>query len=49
MSSETNIEQEREYKILKRVEGGVHLLVWLAVYGAAVVVVLLDVLWWRAG
>ena len=45
--SETGIEQEREYEILKRVEGGVHLLIWLAVYGAAVIVVLLDVLFWR--
>ena len=45
--SETGIENEREYEILKRVEGGVHLLVWLAVYGAAVIVVLLDVLFWR--
>lgn len=47
MSSETNIEQEREYKILKRVEGGVHLLVWLAVYGIAVIVVCLDLFIWR--
>lgn len=47
--SETGIEQEREYEILKRVEGGVHLLVWLAIYGAAVLVLMLDLLWWRAG
>lgn len=47
MSSETNIEQERDYKIKERVEGGVHLLVWLAVYGCAVVVVVMDLLWWR--
>lgn len=45
--SETGIEQEREYKVLQRVEGGVHLLVWLAVYGAAVIVLLLDLLYWR--
>lgn len=45
--SETGIENERAYKIEQRVEGGVHLLVWLAVYGAAVVVLLLDLLYWR--
>lgn len=47
MTSETNIEQERDYKIKERVEGGVHLLVWLAVYGCAAVVVLLDMFVWR--
>ena len=47
--SETGIEQEREYKVLQRVDSGVHLLVWLTVYGCAVAVVLMDVLWWRAG
>ena len=47
MSSETNIEQERDYKIEKRVEGGVHLLVWLVVYAAAVIVVFMDIFFWR--
>ena len=47
MSSETNIEQERAYKIKERVDGGMHLLVWLAVYGIAVVVVFMDVFFWR--
>ena len=47
--SETGIEDERAYKIKQRVEGGVHLLVWLAVYGAAVIVVLMDLLLWRPG
>lgn len=45
--SETGIEREREYKVLQRVDSGVHLLVWLAVYGAAVAVVLMDLLVWR--
>ena len=45
--SETGIEDERAYKIKQRVEGGVHLLVWLAVYGAAVVVVFMDIFFWR--
>ena len=45
--SETGIEDERAYKIRQRVEGGVHLLVWLAVYGAAVVVVFMDIFFWR--
>ena len=47
MSSETNIEHERAYKIEQRVEGGVHLLVWLAVYGIAVIVVFMDIFFWR--
>lgn len=47
MSSETNIEQERAYKIEQRVEGGVHLLVWLVVYAAAVIVVFMDIFFWR--
>lgn len=45
--SETGIEQEREYKVLKRVEGGVHLLVWMVVYAAAVIVVFMDIFFWR--
>ena len=45
--SETGIEQERAYKIEQRVEGGVHLLVWLAVYAAAVIVVFMDIFFWR--
>ena len=45
--SETGIEEAREYRVQKRVESGVSLLWWLAVYTAAVVVVLLDVLVWR--
>lgn len=47
MSSETNIEQEREYKVLQRVDSGMHLLVWLTVYGVAVVVVFMDIFFWR--
>ena len=47
MSSETDIESEREYKVLKRVDGGVHLLVWMAVYAAAVIVVFMDIFFWR--
>ena len=49
MSSETNIESERDYKTQQRIDGGVHLLVWLAVYGIAVIVVFMDIFFWRAG
>lgn len=46
--SETGIENEREYtRVTKRVEAGVHLLVWVVLYGIAVVVLLLDLLVWR--
>lgn len=46
--SETGIEEERGYaRAIERVEAGVSLLVWVAVYAAAVAVVLLDVLVWR--
>lgn len=47
MTTETGIENERAYKIEERVRAGVHLLVWIAVYAAAVCVVLMDVLVWR--
>ena len=46
--SETNIENDARYKrIVERADAGVGLLVWLAVYGVAVVVVMLDMLVWR--
>lgn len=45
--SETGIEDTREYKVQKRVESGVHFLVWLAVYGIAVIVVFMDMFFWR--
>lgn len=46
--SETNIENDARYKrIVERADAGVGLLVWLAVYGVAVVVVMLDLLVWR--
>ena len=47
--SETGIEDTREYRIQKRAESGVHLLWWLAVYGIAVIVVCMDMFWWRTG
>jgi hypothetical protein len=34
-------------QIEERAEAGVHLLVWIIVYGIAVVVVLMDLLVWR--
>lgn len=49
--SETGIENEREYlteKLERRVDAGVSLLVWLAVYAVAVVVLCLDLFVWRA-
>ena len=46
--SETDIENDARYqRIVERVDAGVHLLVWVAVYAAAVVVVCLDVFIWR--
>lgn len=45
--SETGIENEREYRILKRTQSGVHLLWWVLIYGAAVAVLLCDLLIWR--
>ena len=45
--SETGIEQEREYKILERVDAGVGLLWWVLIYGCAVVVLFLDLMYWR--
>lgn len=45
--SETGIENTREYKIQKRIDSGVHLLVWMVVYGVAVAVVLIDLFIWR--
>jgi hypothetical protein len=45
--SETGIEQEREYRILERVQAGVGLLWWVLIYGIAMVVVLLDMFVWR--
>lgn len=52
--SETGIEAEERYnrqayRTLHRVHSGVHFLVWLAVYGAAVAVLFLDLMYWRAG
>ena len=50
--SETGIENEPEYrneKLLRRVYAGVSLLVWLTVYGIAVVVLCLDLFYWRQG
>lgn len=48
MTTETGIENEARYKRTEeRVRAGVHLLVWIAVYAAAVCVVLMDVLVWR--
>lgn len=49
--SETGIENEREYrneKLVRRVNAGVSLLVWLAVYFIAAVVLCLDLFYWRA-
>jgi len=46
--SETDIENDRAYRTEQRVEGGVHLLVWVAIYGVAVVVVFMDIFFWRA-
>lgn len=46
--SETNIENDARYKrIVERADAGVHLLVWLAIYGVAVAVVMMDLLVWR--
>lgn len=46
--SETNIENDERYtRTAKRVDAGVSFLVWFVVYGAALTVVLLDVLVWR--
>ena len=48
--SETGIENEEGYrndKLLRRVDAGVSLLVWLTVYGIAVVVLCLDLFYWR--
>ena len=49
--SETGIENEDGYrneKILRRVDAGVTLLVWLIVYSIAMVVLCLDLFYWRA-
>jgi len=46
--SETDIENNRAYRMEQRVKGGVHLLVWVAIYGVAVVVVVMDIFFWRA-
>jgi len=46
--SETDIENDRAYRTEQRVEGGVHLLIWVAIYGVAVVVVFMDIFFWRA-
>lgn len=45
--SETDIENDRAYRTEQRVEGGVHLLVWMVVYFAAVIVVFMDIFFWR--
>lgn len=45
--SETGIEEQYAKRVQERIDGGVHLLVWLAVYGVAITVVLLDVFVWR--
>lgn len=45
--SETDIENDRAYRTEQKVEGGVHLLVWLAIYGVAVIVVVMDIFFWR--
>ena len=45
--TETGIENEPGYRAIKRVESGVSLLIWLAVYAAAVIVVLFDLMVWR--
>ena len=45
--SETGIEDTREYRVQKRIDSGVHFLVWLAVYGIAVAVVIIDLFIWR--
>jgi hypothetical protein len=45
--SETGIEQEREYKILKRVQAGIGLLWWVLIYALAIAVLMLDLLVWR--
>jgi hypothetical protein len=45
--SETGIEEAYAKRVQERVAGGVHLLVWLTVYGCAVVVVFLDLFVWR--
>ena len=50
--SETGIENEESYrndKLLRRVDAGVSLLVWLAVYFIAVLVLCLDLFYWRQG
>lgn len=50
--SETGIENEESYrndKLLRRVNAGVGLLVWLAVYFIAALVLCLDLFYWRQG
>lgn len=46
--SETGIEDDARYtRIVERIDATPGLLMWLAIYGVAVVVVFMDLLVWR--